>query len=124
MAVHQDVSMDERIARGGWTPGSYSGGNTNAEGYVEATPVGNAPGGKALAGWTNCHAHIFAPRIEILGWEVQDEVKNLINSLFVVDVPELRPQGRMRPLVMAAFASLLRHYREMVKDLGLDSPVI
>jgi hypothetical protein len=122
LAAHGDVSTDERYCRGGW---GATHSSSNADGYIEFSPVLNAPGGKALAGWDDCHAHIYPPRLECLGSSVPDDViPRLLDELFTNDIEQLKPGGKLRPLLPAALASLIRHYKSLVQELGSDNKIV
>ena len=125
LAAHPNVSTDDRYCCGGWTATHHS---SNGDGHVELTPVLNAPGGKALAGWEDCHSQLHPPRLECLGSSVPDDViPRLLDELFINDVKQLKPGGQLRPLVpaaLAALASLIRHYKSRVQDLGSDNVIV
>ena len=119
LAAHPDVSTDERYCRGGWTATHHS---SNGDGYVELNPVLNAPGEKALAGWDDCHSQLHPPRLECLGSSVPDDmIPRLLDELFINDVEQLKPGC---PLVPAALASLIRHYKSLVQDLGSNNVIV
>ena len=63
--------------------------NNNGEGYVEYTPSMGAPGGLAVAGYLDCHTQVCPYNVDYLGLEVSDAVMQLVNELFVNNVPEL-----------------------------------
>lgn len=116
LAVHRDITNEERYSRGGWTGSNHL---TNAEGYVDPTPNLNAPAGLALAGYKNCHDHAHPPRLDSLGPSVSDEtVARLLDTFFPNDIPELAVGGNLRPLIQGAAAAMLRHYKAMVSELG------
>ncbi len=122
LAAHRDISTDERYCRGGWATTHH---NPNGNTYIELTPILNAPGGKALAGYDDCHGHLYPPHIECLGSSVpEDVVPRLLNSLYVNDVPELQLGGKLRPLVSASLASLIRHYKSIIHEMGYDNPIV
>jgi hypothetical protein len=90
-----------------------------------ATPVLNAPGGKALVGWDVCHSQLHPPCLECLGSSVPDGViPQLLDKLFINDVEQLKPGCQLCPLVPAALASLIRHYKSLVQDLGSDNVIV
>jgi hypothetical protein len=95
--IHPDLTMEHRIARGGWTTQTS---NRNAEGYLESTPIMNAPGGKAASGAQNCHAPLYPALLESLGFALGEEggpVHRLLDKMFTTDVTHLQPAGTMRP---------------------------
>lgn len=117
LQMHPDISLDERVARGGWTQQTS---NRNADGYVESTPCMNAPGGKALAGYRNCHGTVVAPDLAWLGAGVLSSgvVENFFNHLFIIDVPELKKGGKLYKLALSACASIVRYYNQLCRDMG------
>jgi hypothetical protein len=81
LAAHPDVSAGERYCCGSWTATHHS---SNGDGYIELTPVLNAPGGKALAGWDDCHSQLHPPNLDCLGSSVPDDViPRLLDELFI-----------------------------------------
>jgi hypothetical protein len=122
LAVHPDVTIEERYCRGGWTGSNHL---PNAEGYVEATPSLNAPGGLAIAGYEHCHEHAYPPQLGSLGPSVmEDMIGRLQDTFFPNDIPQLQVGGRLRPLIQGAAAAMLRHYKALVNEMGFENLLV
>ena len=67
MQVHPDLSTQEEYARSGHTAPDQ---NTNTEGYVEATPAMNVPGGMAMCGYKDCHWRVYPYPLDRIGLTV------------------------------------------------------
>jgi len=122
--LHRDLSPDEEVARSGHTPGG--GGppkNSNAEGYVASTPGMNAPGGLALAGYTNCHMQPVPFNFDCLGMEAYETVQRLVGALFVNDVPELKKGGKLHAVLNICAARLIGSLVDLVADVGYNHPL-
>ena len=123
--LHRDLSPDEEVARSGHTPGG--GGppkNSNAEGYVASTPGMNAPGGLALAGYTNCHMQPVPFNFDCLGMEAYETVQRLVGALFVNDVPELKKGGKLHAVLNICAARLIGSLVDLVADVGYNHPIV
>ena len=119
LAVHSDLTTEERYCRGGWTGSNHL---PNAEGYVEATPSLNAPGGLALAGYEHCHEHAYPPHLGSVGPSVsEDMMGRFLDAFFPNDIPQLDVGGKLRPLIQGAAAAMLRHYKALVSELGFEN---
>ena len=117
LAVHPDISPDERYCRLG-----HSGGKSG-EIYVEAAPVANAVGGKAQAGYKDCHKDVFPPDFAVLGQGANVEngpVQQFVTQLFGhdddINVEEFKERGKLRPMLYACAASIVRYYGQITSD--------
>jgi hypothetical protein len=82
-----------RCNRNLWTQKEYARSghvapdqNPNAEGYVETTPAMSAPGGKALAGYSDPHDPAYPMSFECLNVDDKDMLDRFLSKLFVNDV--------------------------------------
>ena len=121
--MNQDLSLKEEYGRTGHVGPEMNG---NAETYQEPTPAISAPGGKAAAGYTNCHAEVYPFSFNILGVDVCDAVLRLLDALLVNDVPELmlprqgNPKyGKLRRLLTTCAARLIGSYNDLVNTPGV-----
>ena len=53
---------------------------------------------------------------DCLGLEVADTVMQLVNKIFVNDVPELQHGGKLRPILVISDTRLIGFYNEGVRD--------
>lgn len=119
LAAHQDISVDERVNRGGWTSGQHK----NANGYVEANPALSKPGGMALAGFDDCHQEVYPPSLLWLGTSVRN-LDQFVKHLFAIDVPFFQPDGPLRPLLETCAASLVMYHNDAKQKLGSQHPIV
>lgn len=125
MRMNPDLNIKEEYGRSGHT--ILPGGNANAEGYVESTPVMNFPGGMSMAGYANCHHRCYPYNLECLGHAVAEAdgpMQRLIDQLYVIEVPELKIGGKMRPMALTATARLIASYNTLVQDVGSKNPIV
>ncbi len=87
-----DLDVTEECARSGHTAPTM---NSNAEGYIETNPAINAPGGLAVAGYSNCHMCPTPYGFDCLGHQAFSTVHAFVDELFKNnDVPSLQENGR------------------------------
>ena len=98
--------------------------NSNAEGYIAQSPHLSMPGGLALAGYDDLRKVPSPFRLSCLGESGLNSAMRLVDKLFIIDVPELKEGGRLRPVVMVAAASLIGNYIKLVSDYGVDNPIV
>ena len=122
----QDLSTQEEYAISGHTPPEQ---NSNAEGYIESTPAMSAPGGRALAGYSDCHSPCVLFSFDCLGVALVPEWMRLIKHMFVIDVPELQycaslddrnrddDKGKLWRVTVTAAARLIGSYNTLTQDL-------
>ena len=90
----------------------------NAEGYVQTTPAMSAPGGRALAGYPDPHAHCIPINFESIKNTIgMASVNRLIEELFVNDVPHLRIGGKLYEVTLTCAACLVGSYNKLYTDL-------
>lgn len=109
--VHPDLSTKEGMSRSGHTDT-----NKNHAVYIDSTPAMNAPGGLATAGYSNCHMRPSPYNLECLGDGAAESVQRLLENLFVNDVNELKPGGKLRRVLTTAAAALVASYNDLVVD--------
>lgn len=119
--ANPDLSLKEEYARSGHT-GSET--NSNAEGYIVATPAMSHPGAMAVAGYSNCHMIASPYSFDILGFQAADSVNRLLDKLFIIDVPQLQRDGNLWPIVLTAAARLVGSYASLTKDVSSDNSII
>ena len=84
--------------------------NNNTEGYIESNPAIIAPGGLAVAGYTNCHMFPVPYSFECLGGvpEVTESVERFVEILFAPnDIPNLQKGGNLRAVILSLILQLL-----------------
>ena len=120
--ANPDLSLEEEYERSGHKMDDL-GTNPHAEGYVGSTPAVNAPGGLALAGHKNCHVIPYA-----FSWSAVSHAmvsaNNLIDHMFVNDVPQLKSGGNLEMLPITAAARLVASYNQLLMDLGKENPIV
>ena len=90
----------------------------NAEGYVQTTPAMSAPGGRALAGYPDPHAHCSPINFESIKNTIgMASVGRLIEELFVNDVTHLRIGGKLYEVTLTCAACLVSSYNKLYTDL-------
>lgn len=120
--MNRDLSLTEEYARSGHTAQTM---NSNAEGYIETNPAINSPGGLAVAGYTNCHMSPTPYGFDCLGYEAFSTVQAFVTELFVNnDIPSLQENGKLRPVIMISAARIVGSYRDLIRDVGLDYPIV
>ena len=119
--MNPDLSIKEELNRSGHT-GSET--NSNAEGYICATPAASHPGAMAVSGYKNCHGEAWPYSFDCLGMDVVDTVKRLIAKLFIIDVPQLKEGGKLYPLTLMAAARLVGTFHQLLKDFPNGNPII
>lgn len=117
----RDLDLIEEYARSGHNHPSM---NSNAEGYIESNPAINAPGGLAAAGFTNCHMKPVPYSFDCLGLEAFETVQRLVEELWKNDVPRLKENGNLRPVLMICAARLIGSYCDLIHDVGLEHPIV
>ena len=73
----------------------------------------NYPGVLVVAGYLDCHTQVLPYIFYCLGLEVSDAVIQLVNELFVNDVPELQHRGKLYPVHFISTARLVESYNEL-----------
>ena len=109
--VHPDLSIKEGMNRSGHTDL-----NKNHAVYIDFTPAMNAPGGLAVAGYRNCHMRPSPYSIECLGDGAAESGHRLLEQLFVNDIKELKPGGKLRRVLTTSAAALVASYNDLVVD--------
>jgi len=116
LALHPEVTPDQRISIGGWSH------HKNGDGYVHESPALIFPGALALAGRKNVTVSTqnvpHPPTFLWLGESAMPSVKKFLIELCEVDVPQLEEGGQMRPFFLASMASLVMYYPCMKQDFG------
>ena len=81
--------------------------------YIEGVlhPVSCA--GRALAGWRDSHTNVFQPECCFITESNETQVSNLIMKLFQCSVRDMHTHGKLWPLALCLFATLLMHLPEM-----------
>jgi len=122
--MHPDLSMQEEYARSGHT--HAPGENKNAEGYIQSTPALNAPGGMALAGYTNCHVRATAYSFVCLGEadKVVGAVQRLIQELYKNDIPQLQLGRPLYNLIITSAARLVGSFNQLFLEQGADNDIV
>ena len=115
------LTKELQYARSGHTSSEM---NSNAEGYIAQSPHLSMPGGLALAGYDDLHTIPSPFRLSCLGESGLNSAMRMVDKLFIIDVPELKEDGRLRPVVMVAAASLIGNYSKLVSDYGVDNPIV
>lgn len=77
-----------------------------------------APGGRALAGYPDPHAHCIPINFEsILNTIGMASVDRLIDEMFVNDVPHLKRGGKLYEITLTCVACLVGSYNRLYTDL-------
>ena len=121
--MNLNLSTQEEYERSGHTSHDM---NRNAEGYIESTPVMNAPAGRALIGYPDPRIHCVPFSFEYLGASTihMAATERLLDELFVNDVSKLRkPSGEyvsvdnLYLVLLTSGARLTGAYNDIVEDV-------
>jgi hypothetical protein len=118
MAAQKDINFHESVERSGHATGA------NIDAYRTSVPTLNLPGGRALSGWDDCHQMTFPPRLECLGTHAMGHIDRMIGLLYVIDVPELKENGKLRPFLRTCTASLIMYHQDVLKEFGPQNAVV
>jgi hypothetical protein len=114
LALHPEVTPDQKIYMGGWTH------HKNGEGYLVSCPTMIMPGALALTGRKNVSVKDenipHPPSLYWLGSGASEAIGSFLNELCEVDVPQLSEGSALRCLVDTSVASLIMYHPFMKKD--------
>ena len=129
--LHTDrsVTFDESIARGGWSSG------TSRDHYVFIQLAAMMAPMLSLAGFPDPTVdpvspslkpivdNLSLPAMARLGSTVATKIRwrdimEYIDKLYLIGIPEFKPNGRLRPLLMAVTASCIMDFEHQVKTYG------
>lgn len=109
LACHKTTRFIDIILRGGWEAKSMSRMFIYIEGVLH--PISCA--GRALAGWRDSHTNVFQPECCFITQSNETQVSNLIMKLFQCSVRDMHTRGKLWPLALCLFATLLMYLPEM-----------
>eukprot|EP00956_Cyclotella_meneghiniana_P043427 scaffold269853_cov83-Cyclotella_meneghiniana.AAC.1 len=118
---NRSLSTQEEYARSGHTA---PGDNSHAEGYIESTPAMSAPAGRALAGYFDPHAHAVPMSFNCISPQGQGTLDKFLDYLFPNDVNCLKPDGKLRELILSCGACLIGWYKHFKADYGNEHPIV
>jgi hypothetical protein len=121
LALHPQVTPDQRIFMGGWSH------HKNGDGYLKSSPAMVMSPALALAGRNNVSVTKenlpHPPALSWLGSSANPSIGMFLSQICKVDVPQLEPFGNLRRLFDACIATLNMYHSCMKKDFGCSDRV-
>ena len=121
LALHPQVTHDQRIYMGGW------GHHKNGDGYLKSSPAMVMAPALALAGRNNVSVKKenlpHTPTLSWLGSSASQSIGKFLNKICEVDVPQLESSGNLRRLFEACIATLIMYHPLMKKKFGCNDRV-
>ena len=115
---HPDTSHPELIAIGGWKATDNSHNYTVCSTAILQRPM------RVLAGWPHVKKAHEPPRLCCLGDGEQDIMSNLLDKLYVTNLPEFQRGGRLRPLLRVVLATNIKNFNAKYLVLGANNRAI
>jgi hypothetical protein len=92
---------------------------TSVDHYIDKNNVAySLRAAKARAGYLNLNAPSAVPKLDSLGLAVNDQIKQLMDKVFIVNVPGFEPGGRLYPILQICMASLIMYHPIVIQDIG------
>jgi hypothetical protein len=124
LAMHREISHDERIVRGGWAAVNTS----DKESYKESNHALSFPPFCALAGWPDPHARNLPMRIPpTMSPADQRNIYRLRDNLFLFSAkqfPSSDIQSFIRPFLDVCTAAAIMYYPDMMAVCGVNNPMV
>ena len=120
LAAHKDITMFDSIARTG-----HSLGNSQDHYCDRMHPFSGLAAGMALSGWSDIDGKmILPPRLSCLGSLSMVDAVRMMLHVFVVSLPEFKPNGVLFPLLLQITACLIMYYPHNVSNYGTQHILI
>ena len=84
----------------------------------------SAPAGRALAGYFDPHAHAVPMSFNCISPQGQGTLDKFLDYLFPNDVNCLKPDGKLRELILSCGACLIGWYKHFKADYGNEHPIV
>jgi len=92
---------------------------TSLDYYIDKNNVSySVRAAKARAGYKNLNAPSKVPNIDSLGSELQCQLRNLMEKLFIVSVPAFKEDGKLHSILRICLASVIMHHPQVTEDCG------
>lgn len=121
LALHPQVTPDQRIYIGGWSH------HKNGDGYLVSSPAMVMAAALALAGRNNVSVTKenlpHTPTLAWLGSSASQSIEKFLDQICEVDVPQLEPYGNLRRLFDACIATLIMYHPFMKEQFGCNDRV-
>ena len=117
--VHKGVATKEADAHCGWVSGA-----PNGQMYKSIIPAPMVPACNVINGWDDVDSKKYAPGLECLGAHVENDIEQLIEKLYIVLLPQFKPDGMLHPFLHACTASLIEHHPVIKKDLRQSNLIV
>ena len=96
---------------------------TKQDNYYDFSDITTSlPAAKCLAGWKDVYGSVCLPTFSSTG-AAQHTIDRLLDNLLVVNVPEFKPDGRLRPLLLACIASMIMYDSDVCAQLGPNNAI-
>lgn len=117
LACHPLITVFNVCARTGHSVGE---GVNALQSYLDRLNVIlGLPAALALHGYKNIHPKkVVYPKITAVGSSNMESMKRLVTKMFVISIPEFKENGELREVVYLFAASLILHYKEVIRDCG------
>ena len=109
LSSHKTTRFIDIVLRGGWE----AKGISRLFIYIEGIQYPISCAGRALSGWRDSHVTVHQPECCFLNADNATQIDNLVVKLFHCSVPDMHANGKLWPLALCMFATLLMHFPEM-----------
>lgn len=117
LALHSLITVFNVCARSGHSVGE----RVNAlQSYLDrSNPILGLPAALALHGYKCIRPKkVVYPKISAVGEPNMASMKRLICKMFLISIPEFEENGKLRDVLNMFAASLILHYKQLVRDCG------
>ena len=119
LASHRDVLPEEQRNAGGFKS------SFNSDLYTRMNPKLGMTAANALAGHKNAQKMVYPPSLDsLVGLVDADSLDQFMQSLYLISVPQFKPNGQLRPFLQTTMAKLIMEHPTMRTDFGSNNKMV